>query len=300
MKDIIKEFNMIDLLGMIFPGSIFMALICSEFQISQVLKAMTGSESVSGILVTVIVFGGYAVGMLLHELGDCFEKIMECKKEFDPKYYITRHYPSSDPKENKTVVDCLHILGVPVSVLFLMFALIAPPLLVDSLLPDLQPVISVIAILVIMFAAVYIAVMLANWLEKTDAGQGDWKKAIQQRGELVGAMLTEYASNPSLEKTESASRIKLFDGFRSMARNLLVMALIFNMFAKFSRPDGVFWQVHELIVGDWRVGAACGCMFFLFSLRYWHYSFLRLKYIAELYQKMHGKSASQPENAAKP
>ena len=83
-------------------------------------------------------------------------------------------------------------------------------------------------------------------------------------------------------------------------KGALVMALIFNMFAKFSRPDGVYWQVHELIVGDWRVCAACGCMFFLFSLRYWHYSFLRLKYIAELYQKMHGKSASQPENAAKP
>ena len=58
MKDLIKEFSMLDLLGMIFPGSVLMVLICADCGVWPVVEGFVGEAMMTAVKTVVILFGG--------------------------------------------------------------------------------------------------------------------------------------------------------------------------------------------------------------------------------------------------
>lgn len=308
MKDIVKEFNMIDLLGMIFPGSVLMAMVCAQFELNKTVAAILGvgaeAKTVSGVLITMIVLGGYGVGMLLHEIGDVLENFMHLRKGLDPKYYIALHFFDTDHQLcDLYKVNCLSMLGVPGCVCILAFALICPPLLIDFVAPKLEPWVSALFAVGVMFALGYVVVFLSMRLEKKmDANTpAELIGKVNDREKTVNEILTWYSTAPDVGKTETASRSKLFEGFSYMARNTLIMAFLIHLFAKFTPGEtGIFFELHHAVVTDWRLALLCGAVLYIFALRYWHYSFLKLKYIAEACPAQVLTKESEKESAKKP
>ncbi len=88
MTDIIKEFNMIDLLGILLPGAVVTALLGIEFSFWDWLAGVLGLESLgAGIISAVLIIVGFVIGTLLHELGDVLEDLLWSTNLLNPKLY---------------------------------------------------------------------------------------------------------------------------------------------------------------------------------------------------------------------
>lgn len=75
MSDFIKEFNMIDFMGMIFPGSVTVLLFGAETGLWYKMEKLWGAapEMVAKLVFIIVI--GYFAGMLLHEVGDILEHL---------------------------------------------------------------------------------------------------------------------------------------------------------------------------------------------------------------------------------
>lgn len=87
MTDIIKEFNMIDVLGILLPGALLTALFGTEFGLWARISLYFGVTLTTGMVSAILIIAGFAFGCLLHELGDLVEKFLWSSKLLSPKTY---------------------------------------------------------------------------------------------------------------------------------------------------------------------------------------------------------------------
>ena len=87
MNDIIKEFNMISLLGILLPGALLMALFGTEFEVWSRTCDYFGVTMSTGLVSTILIIAGFAFGSLLHELGDLVEKCLWSTRLLNPRTY---------------------------------------------------------------------------------------------------------------------------------------------------------------------------------------------------------------------
>lgn len=296
MTDLIKEFNMTDLLGMLVPGSVVAFLVDKEYNILSILAEHTGTVFPTALTITLTIVAGYFIGMLLHEIGDCVEKMLWCFPGFNPRIYaayatgIKGDSSKSDTKEAskkrlpKIVGQC--VIGLLTCVVLLCLVMrtfeVGPDSLWESFVCGL-------------FVAIILAIAcyILCWQQR--------EKISLRKLFSVGGINSffEAAENICKDNTplsycvwkvtgDSDEYVKmvlrkrdLFDGFRTAARNLLITFMLFGLHASVS--SGLTHDLRELLISSrefiWLVSA----VLYLLVLRYYHFSYLRYKYCYEDY-----------------
>lgn len=192
MNDFIKDLNVIDFLGMLLPGSLYV-MAARELIPMEELLGYWGEEQGAIAKTTLLLVAGYVIGMIFSEIGDIGEKLLWHIGWIDPRTYAARktkliqQVGDSQPEALKKIRkgDCVYLATIP--------------------------------------------------------NQTDMRKR------------------------------NLFEGFRMMARNL-VLVLLLLLFC----PGTSFLkeQPHKFLYG-----AACVVL----TIRYYHYSYLKYKYAYEDY-----------------
>ena len=294
MKDIIKEFNMIDLLGMMFPGSILVGLACIEFQIKEILEKAFGSDAVSGMLLAIILFGGYAAGMLLHEVADMAEKTLWGIPWFNPKWYWEKKTDSAQeekkPDSNQPAGETTpaqpaqknqdkpgqyggrrgwQIFGAPITYIFVMAVLIAAP----------------------MFCPMFFSMFFPKCCIKPYVPYVAEIAIFMVSGIIVGCFCYKKHDASVSKKTEKKSKISLFDGFRTMARNMLVLSFVLGFFSALNGRSRVLHIMRQakivILINPLLLKITFFLVLLLFSIRYWHYSSLKER-------ELHDSSKNDP------
>lgn len=204
MGDFIKDLNIIDFLGILLPGSLYMMATHESLPINQLLGYF-GDEPGAAAQVTLLLVGGYVIGILFHELGDWLEKLFWSRKWLNPRTYAAK-------------ITGLH----------------------DHLMSE----------------------------GGTEAAA--WKKIRKGDSVYYGV----------IEGVTDVRRRNLFEGFRAMARNLLLVLILIAIY------PGVLVQAGPVQIGFYI--AACVLLF----LRYCHYSYLKFKYSYEDYLKSNLQTSS--------
>lgn len=136
MGDIVKEFNMIDLLGLMLPGAFLTIIFGQELGAWATLRDFWGTGNCTGVISVIILVGGYFVGMLLHEMGDLLEKILWLNPLTNPRMYAAlatglsdrynelcndENAPKDNPRKHPILDYALLCLGPSFVVFFCIF-----------------------------------------------------------------------------------------------------------------------------------------------------------------------------------
>ena len=263
MVDLIKELNLIDLLGILFPGALLVFLFGEEFLLREQLAASLGAEeSILVPLAWILILGGYAVGMLLHEAGDLLE-------------FCTCHVRILNPRFYAAIATKLYFYGnhktTPMfplwNQLFIrnMVAFVAPwPICYTFFLAfGVHNTFrwSIIADIAIGF--------ISCCVEYKDVGyQNFW--------------IIMYNDEMLLRHCQNHQKRILFEGFRTMARNLFVGVALVRLYTIFFRSGILGNFISEELSTPARRGIFSLFMMLIF-LRYIHYTYLKYKYCYEDY-----------------
>ena len=268
---------MIDLLGIMFPGSILAGLACIEFRINDILEKVFGSSIASGMLLAIILFGGYAAGMLLHEIADMVEKMLWEKEYFNPKNYVMEKNNNANQQQGENIANSRKygkkrgwmILGAPLGYIVLMAILISLPMLSRMFFPKYSWILYAIEIAIIIGSGIKLCYKKPFW------------------------------DDSDVPKTEEKnSKISLFDGFRTMARNTLILSFILGFFSALNGRSRIHYIIDKARIGIFINPLVLKTIIFLvllvFSIRYWHYSYLKERNLCFL-----PKDAESNESAAR-
>ena len=66
MEQLIKKFNMIDILGMLVPGGLMLLLFENEFNCLNCLTEIIGAGAENVLWIAIFLCGSYLVGIILH------------------------------------------------------------------------------------------------------------------------------------------------------------------------------------------------------------------------------------------
>ncbi len=193
MGDFIKDLNIIDFLGMLLPGSLYVMAARDMLPVEE-LMGYFGENPGTAPRITLLIVAGYVIGMIFHEVGDLLEKLLWICPLFDPRTYAA---------EQTTLVRQVR--------------------------------------------------------DQISVSQGDPLEYIRKRDRIF---LSAVEGKTDLRKRN------LFEGFRTMARNLLLVLLMLLLYPGLSFQER--WQSVLYTV-------ACVILF----LRYYHYSLLKYKYSYE-------------------
>lgn len=292
MGDIVKEFNMIDFLGMLFPGSLLMLLFGEEFGLWYMLKDFFGDENCIGTITVVVIIGGYAIGMLLHEIGDLLEKILWINPLVNPRSYAaisTRLYVQYEKyenrgeeikrfkdKKNRVIAKIPAILGPSFIIWLMHLAFPKYNLLLISL-----GIVAIVSSIIIP----YIVRLLIKTvgIEMTGSAHEDAPECILQAICNDDSFLMYTAANNGTSKSNVKSNISrklnLFDGFRTMARNIFVAFCILQIYSNHS--NGIISSLIDNIHNSQTYLHLLYLILLVLLLRYWHFSYLKYKYCYE-------------------
>lgn len=292
MGDIVKEFNMIDFLGMLLPGSILMLLFGEELGLWYMLKDFFGNENCIGTITAVIIIGGYAIGMLLHEMGDLLEKILWINPLANPRSYAaisTRLYVQYEnfenrgkeierfrDKKNRVIAKISAILGTSF-IVWLMCLTFPNYKLVLILLGFVAIVLSIIAPYIIRFLITILGI------EMVESAYKNTPEYILQAICKDDTFLMYTVANNKAAKNDIKSNISrklnLFDGFRTMARNIFIAFCILQIYSNHS--NSIISNYISTIHNSQTYLHLLHLILLVLLLRYWHFSYLKYKYCYE-------------------
>lgn len=196
MGDFIKDLNIIDFLGMLLPGSLYIMVAWTFLPVNKLLEYF-GTDPGAAVRITFLLVGGYVIGMIFHEIGDLLEKLLFMVKFLDPRTIAAKRTKLCDRlAKNKKITKKEAIQDIRAG---------------DS---------------------IYFAVV---------SGVTDVRKR------------------------------NLFEGFRTMARNLLLVLILSLFHHRVLDGAGTAQTFFYLI--------ACAVL----AVRYYHYSYLKFKYSYEDY-----------------
>lgn len=87
MKDFVKEFTVIDILGILPSGVLLILLLSCDWSTYPLWQGYFGETCSEVTKITILLVAGYFAGMLLHELGDWMEKLVFCIRWLDPRWW---------------------------------------------------------------------------------------------------------------------------------------------------------------------------------------------------------------------
>ena len=273
MGDFIKELNVIDFLGILLPGAFLMLLLSCEFDVWVLLGSYWGDadDPSTAIRVTLLLVGGYIIGALLHEAGDMLEKMLWKHHAFDPHVYAARSAGIGTPgtiTNSRFSVLCgggsrsLRIFWAFIPLLLVWYGLFAQW-----------------AGFLMIAEAWGCACVLLVCAEESLTGKYFPNLAWLDQIRISDAV---FLACPNQEDYKIRKRM-LFDGFRSMARNLFIAICVLQAYAKCS-GEGALSGLLSTIQGNQLYAFAFFLVQALLLFRYWHFSYLKYKYCYEDYK----------------
>lgn len=296
MIDIIKEFNMTDLLGMLVPGSVVAFLIDKEYNVLTSLSMLTEADFSAGLEIALVIVAGYFIGMLLHEIGDCVEKMLWYFPAFNPRVYAayaTGAYDYLNKNiQHQMIKNVIFQSGkhyvVGMGIWGLLFYLMLRIIAVDS-----------ISLWGCVFAGLIVAVVFSVisyiwcWWRKS---QGTEKlknlfsissvkgyirdvEIICTENEPLSFSVWKVAGDSDEYIRMVLRKRDLFDGFRTAARNLLISFMLIGLHACLT--SDLTHYLRALLLRSSEVIWIICITVCLLILRYYHFSYLRYKYCYE-------------------
>lgn len=301
MKDYFKELNIIDILGIGVPGCLLVLLLGGD-QTAELLWMAQFDHHPLAFGIVLITVGSLA-GMLIQELGDMIEKGLWLIPWLDPKVYAA-HIVNTAPMSEETRNDLeshattiradraarwmtglsLVAAGAVVlcaSVLF-PFAMGRAAAAVD---PDawfrFAPFFGLLPLL-ITAAAVF---CLRTRLPAADDDDA-WEKINTLR-------LANPYIQTRLVNHGNTSKRTLFDGWRFVMRNLILVLAMTNLICLW-KPLDLYRRVAQELVGPGGsmnldlslLTLLASCAVSLMLVRYYHYAYLRYKYSLENFMRL--------------
>ena len=309
MTEFFKELNIIDILGIGVPGCLLVLLLGGD-QTAALLWADLFQGNVLAFAVLLLVAGSLA-GMLIQELGDLIEKGLWLIPWLDPKFYAANAVNSTDLTKVKEKVE-KHTCAEPGK---------GKRLLAQCL--------SAVAALLAVGCAVAL-LPVAIWTAAAAADDAVWfdPKAMWGLWPLGIMLLTVLLLRPKVDFKDDAiktvrdansylqtclvghgntSKRTLFDGWRFVMRNLILVLSVTNL-ASLWKPVDLYHRVAHMLVGKggdmtghlfWLI-VAFSCIVGLMLVRYYHYAYLRYKYSLENYIRMIAEDEEAKAKGARP
>ncbi len=289
MTDIIKEFNMIDLLGMLLPGALVTALLGTEFGFWLWLEASLGIEVTAGIVSVILIIAGFIVGTLLHELGDVLEDLLWSAPLLNPKVYAAiasgyaDYFVELDPEKKKH----LRPLGNPRRKSVTLRGAGAVVLAVWAAGVTIWGNSSAaLGVALAMAGAVYFCgdqIFDKLVCTRMRLGQlSEQRTCLRQLAACDRFLSYDSAAEGADDQKhlEAVMRKRdLFEGFKAMARNLLLVFLGLALYGVWS--EGLIRSIRSFALdGPIRMGMSV-LVLVLLAVRYYHYSYLKFKYSYE-------------------
>lgn len=287
MKDFIKDFTVIDILGIMPAGVILILLLSPDIAFSSWLDDYFSTPVSEAILIVFLITAGYILGLLIHDVGDIIESFLFGVWYFSPLYYAARVTgiveSNSDEKESGDNSDENAILTIFRRVLLSNFALFG--LLYILLLPmtagyqSLPAVLGWVSFIAILIASVVISCIIKKYTLPPKAKNAC--VVFHTRIPFVYFIWLRKLSSSILSERGGASNEKkllLFDGFHILARNLIIALALYNLYAM---STGWKTAAFNSCSGNVRMLTAYFALIFLLAYRSFRYSYLKYKYLFE-------------------
>ena len=295
MTEFFKELNIIDILGIGVPGCLLVLLLGGD-QTAALLWADQFQGNVLAFAALLLVAGSLA-GMLIQELGDLIEKGLWLIPWLDPKSYAANAVNSTDLAKVKEKVE-KHTCAEPGK----------GKRLLAQCLSAVAALLAVGCAVALLPVAIWTAAAAADdavWFD-SKAMWGLWPLGAMLLAALLlrpkvdlkdDAIKTVRDANPYLQTClvghGNTSKRTLFDGWRFVMRNLILVLAVTNLVSLW-KPVDLYCRVAHMLVGKggdmtghlfWLI-VATACVVGLMLVRYYHYAYLRYKYSLENYIRM--------------
>ena len=294
MKDFFKELNIIDILGIGVPGCMLVLLLGGDQTAELLWIAQFQNHPLA--LGIVLITAGSLVGMLIQELGDMIEKGLWLIPWLDPKVYAAcavntneidndvMDYHKYPAPSGNTLVILKWVCGI-IALLVVIGASFVFPLSMwkAAFVTNATAHVDYYAWfgLIPLLTTAITACRYVKVLPKKDTDK--WKKieSLRNANPYIQTKLVGHGNT---------SKRTLFDGWRFIMRNLLLVWTITNLVSLW-KPLDFYRRVAKEMVGIsgdmtnnlfWLTLLA-SCAISLMMVRYFHYAFLRYKYSLEDY-----------------
>lgn len=309
MTDLLKEFNMTDLLGMLVPGSVVAFLVDKEYQVFATLSQLTGTEFSAVLSITLIIIAGYFIGMLVHEIGDCVEKLLWGYPGFNPRIYAairTAYLHDQGQKYNNSVAEQRTAGKMKVHWFDTMSRCVLGILTFAILLYELMNIFTVnigglgriaaVVILTLVCSAIcYLSCRSIQNYPQVGCNRDNANNTTSDKCKFVkflyaakticednmplsyGACIVDGKSDEYIKMI--LRKRDLFDGFRTSARNFLITFILVGIHATYT--SGLTHSLRVRLIENQELVLLVGIAVILLAMRYIHFTYLRYKYCYE-------------------
>ena len=288
MSDLLKEFKMTDLLGMMMPGTMVVLLFGWESGLWDYMSGRTVFPKGDGFLTVVVLVVGYALGMLIHELADILEKLLWRISAVDPRTqavaasgYISQNNNNPQRQQSNQQGDLKDMLCTLFAFVLLGTAITIALGIQENIVQCVS--VGIAAGVVVCFLFWYVMDQRLTNLCKQYDGNLNQIKALVLLVRRNNEVLT-YQHQARVYGSEEYERMvlrkhDLFDGFRTMARNTFLTILLLCDYG--AMTDGALAALYIKGRNNPKALGLVIVVMILLAVRFYHYTYLRYKYIYE-------------------
>lgn len=297
MSDFFKELNIIDILGIGVPGCLLVLLLGGD-QTAALLWSSQFQNNTLAFAIMLITAGSLA-GMLVQELGDLIEKGLWLIPWLDPKIHAAnavntkglnlndlRSHDYTVPKGLSPILTMIVSVAAALAVVFCATGLLPTALLrsVPGASAGVCADLSVLKALWPLPGTAAAVLILCRKLPGRKTAEWTNLKTIRDANPYIQTRLVGHGNT---------SKRTLFDGWRFVMRNLVIVLAVVNLVSLW-KPVDLYRQLActlESYGGDmtkslfW-VTTAASCIVCLMLVRYYHYAYLRYKYSLENFMRL--------------
>ena len=311
MSDFFKELNIIDILGIGVPGCLLVLLLGGD-QTAALLWMDQFQNNALAFAIMLITAGSLA-GMLIQELGDLIEKGLWLIPCLDPKVYAAHAVNTKDLDGKMSELENHEYAQSDDGAVNWIMAL--------SVLGALAVVACASALLPVAFWRAAVVTDDAVWFEApalwgllplavTAAAVLFLRPALPKLTDAAGKNIkTIRNANPYIQTClvghGNTSKRTLFDGWRFVMRNLILVLAVTNLVSLW-KPLDLYRQIADMMVGDrgdmtWNLFVltlTASSVISLMLVRYYHYAYLRYKYSLENFMRLDDEKTEDKEKEA--
>ena len=300
MKDYFKELNIIDILGIGVPGCLLVLLLGGD-QTAELLWMSQFDNHPLAFGIMLIAVGSLA-GMLIQELGDIIEKGLWLIPWLDPKVYAAHIVNTSTLTQEKqdeleahkvsiregNDTGCMTIPAFLAAIAVVLCACgLIPFAMWRAALPtDAGVWFRFVPFFGLLPLPVTIATVLALRTRLPAAGDKAWERInlLRSANPYIQTCLVNHGNT---------SKRTLFDGWRFVMRNLILVLAVTNLISLW-KPLDLYRRVAQELVGAngcmngnlFAMTLLTSCAVSLMLVRYYHYAYLRYKYSLENFMRL--------------
>lgn len=311
MKDFFKELNIIDILGIGVPGCLLVLLLGGD-QTGNLLWMSQFNNNTLAFAVALIVAGSLA-GMLLQELGDLIEKGLWMFESLDPRIYaahaVNKEDLDMDDLKKHVYPSCANnttdLIKKLCAVAAIVTVVCASALIPCAMWKSAEVTIGNAHVHIPAWFG--ILPLLIGGIAAHFFKPGLPENTTAQWNDLVTIRNANPYIQSRLVRRGNTSKRNLFDGWRFVMRNLVLVLAITNLVSLW-KPLDLYRMVAKTMVGTggdmtgnlFLFTFFASCVIVLMLVRYYHYAFLRYKYSLENFMRLDDEKAeSKPKEHAK-